>query len=349
MEQLKIAFIDDGINTKYMDNNMKITLLEVKENDVIEVGNSDNELTHATKCYKVFEYYANNDNIHIVSIKILDVKTKKTNIENMKIALEWCLKNKIKIINMSLGSTLYSDYYAICSVVKKLYEKKVMIIAACNNYYKYTIPASMLQTIGVQCDKKGEIAMGKYLYQKNIFNIEIKVGSIEEKFPDLKIGNHNSYIAPFITAQVLNILLNNYNMSLQEVKKCLKRNADVLDDICDDDREDIGVEPVIVIIKDYFSTERVECLRQLLIEFIHNKYNALLITDIDLKNPFIYSLDINQIKDIIKFANADIIFIYMKNNLITREVLKLEYQEIYLFNNKKNVNELYTNILNLFS
>lgn len=216
---LKIAVIDDGIDSAYI-NPIIVESLEVRNKCVIHCSEVRG-ITHGTKCAKVLWLAAENDFLELVSIKILKDSTDRGEIDDLVIALEWCYNNKIKLINLSAGSNRYIDKIKLLPVVKKIYEKGI-IVAACNNSNTLTYPASLNGVIGVKCDKSEIIPAGNYFYNSNdIRNVEVTVGSISDipKFSELDLEKHNSFVAPYITGIISKMLLN--GKEIGEIQKRL--------------------------------------------------------------------------------------------------------------------------------
>lgn len=221
-----IAVIDDGINEKvYGLKNIRKNLEISKELKVVSRKNYNIfESSHGTICGGIINEYGNNSIIH--SIKVLSEKSGKSNKYALITAINWCIDNEVKIINLSLGTIDFRDFKEIQKVVNLAVSKGIIIVAANNNTERLTYPASLSNVIGVKCDRKlfGDeyktiqypfdgidiIASGKHRLETN---------EIEYTIPC------NSYATPMITAKVYNILKENNSLTLEELKIQLHRQS----------------------------------------------------------------------------------------------------------------------------
>ena len=98
MEKVKVAIIDDGINNEFLFE--KAVNYSYENGEIVSDGIKCNKISHGTKCAKIFESYARHYILY--GIKILN-SNRETNIQSLLCALEWCKKNDIKLISLSLG------------------------------------------------------------------------------------------------------------------------------------------------------------------------------------------------------------------------------------------------------
>lgn len=224
-----IAIIDDGVNEKYFDyislvNNLIVTKdLKIEE----RVNYNPYKISHGTICAGIIKKYNNNSSIS--SIKILN-DSGLTNRNKLIKALDWCIDNNIKIINLSLGSSNVRDIIELGYIVDKAYKEGIIIIAANHNRNIMTYPASFYNVIGVKCDRKEILNTGEYIYNHHcVDGIEITACSkhylINYLNSSYETENVNSYAAPMITGIASKIVQENPTLSLTNVKKILSSNA----------------------------------------------------------------------------------------------------------------------------
>ena len=75
------------------------------------------KLTHGDKCYSIIKYFC--PEVEFISIKIMETG-ERGSIDSFKAALEWCLKEKIKLVHMSVGTTNYIDAKKIENIIKQM-------------------------------------------------------------------------------------------------------------------------------------------------------------------------------------------------------------------------------------
>lgn len=237
-----IAVIDDGI---YFEKGFPIKLrnsLQVMEDlSVITISSDISRYyekypSHGTICAEIILQYA--DDIELSSIKVLD-KNKVGETKQLVKALEWCLMQDVDVINVSLGSTLHSDYKELRSVLKELKNQNKIIVAASCNRNKYTYPASMDNVIGVR-----HVLYGKYdILKKNVSEKLLSFDKHDYEFSqnsddginiilsgsfksnDGRVLNLcNSFAAAYVTALVSNIRLKGGD-TYDKVLESLAENA----------------------------------------------------------------------------------------------------------------------------
>ena len=71
-------------------------------------------------------------------------------IDSFKAALEWCLKEKIKLVHMSVGTTNYIDAKKIENIIKQMVSNKMILCAALSNTNFPTWPACFDGVFGVR-------------------------------------------------------------------------------------------------------------------------------------------------------------------------------------------------------
>ena len=228
-DQINIAIIDDGVNEKLYNTGVLKYNIEITPNLMIRERKKYDEYksSHGTICAAIIKKYLPYSVLS--SIKILNDKCEGS-IEQLSLALKLCADKEIKLINLSLGSTYFDDFEILKKNLEYCYKKGIIIVAAISNENTYTYPASLTNTIGVKCDKKGRIKEGKYIYSENSLdgvNI-ISFGSHNIKnFKGINgiTNNCNSFVVPFIISEVYNIMKENLCYDLNSVKKYLKQKS----------------------------------------------------------------------------------------------------------------------------
>lgn len=227
---IHIAIIDDGISEKLynidgLEHNIQVTTgLQICE----RVGYDPFLPSHGTTCAAIIKKYA--PEAVLSSIKILSDESRKGMKDQLIRALKWCAHNGIRLVNLSLGTIDYRDFNGIKEAVNYVYEKGVVIVAACNNRNVFTCPASLENVIGVRCDWQDTLKERAYMY--NPFSPDgIEITSCgnhklvkyngETKITTLS----NSFAAPVITSIIYKILRNNPDISVQDIREHLKRQA----------------------------------------------------------------------------------------------------------------------------
>jgi hypothetical protein len=278
-----IAIIDDGVNRGLFNINDILDDIEITPELHIQqrINNDQLMLSHGTYCAAVIRKYLPFSPLY--SIKIINADGRgKT--EQLKLALEWCLEKKIKLINISLGTVIYSDFSYIKSIVDYAVSKGLIIVAACNNMDIFTSPASLPNVIGVKCDKSGKLKEGQFVYHLTLLHgIDITAFSehilIDFRGESQTAPLSNSLAAPYITSIVYDIIRKNKDINIQGMKEELSHHFAVRQEITSENIffslcKNIDI-PIIGINSEYINTA-IEIANKLSGYFIHDGYKTII-------------------------------------------------------------------------
>lgn len=150
--KIKVAILDSGINKEHEDLKGKV----VKEFNAINPRQpvSDN-YGHGTAVAGIIAANDNevgirgvSPNVEIYSVKVLDDKG-HGNVRNLVRGIQWCIDNKVQIINISFGMS--SDHPELRKAIEAATSSGIIVIAAAGNNYggKADYPASYKDVISV--------------------------------------------------------------------------------------------------------------------------------------------------------------------------------------------------------
>jgi|GEM_PF-1474586 len=238
MNKHLITIIDDGINQNFFEvGELKHNLHITSELDICErVGYDPFLPSHGTTCAAIIKKYA--PDAILSSIKILGDESLKGMKEQLVKALEWCSNNKVRLVNLSLGTIDFKDFPVIEKLVNYAADRGVIVVAACNNRNIYTCPASLKKVIGVKCDHSGILEEQKYMYNTDALDgIEITACGSHElvnyKGESKITPACNSFATPAVTALVYNMIKEDERITIDQIKENLKEKA-VKYPICED-------------------------------------------------------------------------------------------------------------------
>lgn len=223
---VNVAIIDDGIGAEvYKGLDVKYSIEITPE---LEIKSIDENVlmkrTHGTTCASIVRKYCNE--VIFTSIKVLNSKSHKGQINQVIKAIEWCMKNNIRVVNLSIGTINYKDFMLLKHVINKAYEKNLIMVAACDNKNVFTYPASCSNVIGVKSGEFYQLNEGEYIF--NLYPLDgIQVTACSQH-KLIKYNSQldftykcNSYAAPMITAKVCNIISKFPEATLEQVKQRL--------------------------------------------------------------------------------------------------------------------------------
>nr|WP_243277844.1 S8 family serine peptidase [Clostridium yunnanense] len=223
-EKVSVAIIDDGINEEFYNLGPLKHNIEIRSDLAVIIRKDYNKWlpSHGTTCAAIIKSYSKN--AELSSIKILNHSTMKCEKNQLIKAIEWCVENKIKIVNMSLGTIDFRDFEDVRTCVNFAYEKGVIIIGACSNKNVFTYPACLSNVIGVR--GKEEYTGLQYKFISHPFDgIDVLASSSHHLSGAFGYEEDtffcNSYAAPTVTALVCNIVSDKRDITLEEIKKTL--------------------------------------------------------------------------------------------------------------------------------
>ena len=220
---ISIGVIDNGVNESLYVPKIPLTHVNM-------IGKlSDSE--HGTKCASIISKYTSN--IHIVDLQVMI--SSEGDIKLLCKALDWCISNNIKVINISCGTHYCYLISQINRMIKKAYNNQIIIIASGSNDSKKSYPAELKGVIGVKTcswlNNDEYYAVSTDCFSKGI-NIVASSNHILTTRDGVNINTPlcNSYAAPCITAKICDYL-RDYNCSdkinesiFDYISKCLIKN-----------------------------------------------------------------------------------------------------------------------------
>ena len=360
--QLSITIIDDGINQNlYATGELQYNLHITPELEICKrVGYDPFLPSHGTTCAAIIKKYA--PDAVLSSIKILNDESRKGMKAQLIKALEWCADNGVRLVNLSLGTIDFKDFIEVEKAVNYTVEKGVIIVAACNNLNIFTCPASLESVIGVKCDCSKKLRKQKYIYNANMTDgVDLTAcGShkLTKYNGETKITSAcNSFAAPAITALVYNMIKNEPNISIYEIKRKLKKKL-VKPSICITNflkrnnyshkypRKNIEI-PILVlynyskICENLFSERINEIARRLTELFRKEGYNTILTVSDQVKKDYCKgtvpiseesiekSSLVKGLEQIYKVFDPDMFIVPIDMTEATNEVYKIDIENHY--------------------
>lgn len=227
-KHIRTAVIDDGISESLYNIGRLDFDIVIDQNLSVYTRKGYNTYlpSHGTTCAAIIQKYA--PDVCIGSIKILSDTGKRAIRHQFITAVEWCIKNEIRLLNLSLGTVVFSDFEDIRNFVNKAADNGLILVAACNNKNTYTVPACLTNVIGVKCRRL--YFNGQYKFNMYPFD-GIDIEASGRHFLTDAYGEKgytmpaNSFASPLVTAMVHKILVKNPHSVLEEIKEVLYRNA----------------------------------------------------------------------------------------------------------------------------
>ena len=222
---IRVAIIDNGINEFLIKRGVEKSIT-IDENGICinDAKNIDQQqFQHGTNCAMILEKYCMD--CRLISIRILDDNGRGV-IKSIYPALEWCHKNQIRLINLSLGTVDFRDCEKLKSLVNECAAKGMILIAATANSGFVSYPASFTNVIGVATTNSPLYYFKDYM-QMGLDAIVPSEHIIKLFGKEIKTPLSNSYAAPYICALIANKLSNDKTFDIVKLKRYAKEQSHI--------------------------------------------------------------------------------------------------------------------------
>lgn len=217
----RIAIIDDCINPFFLRGNWRI--INGKNGETYTWRFASEVITHSTIIAAIIESGINIQQAELYNLVIKPSFEQNGSVLSLLRAVEWCIKNKIEIINLSLGSTAYNDQELLQSLSNRLEEHKICLVAATANNGQTTYPANFRNVIGVRyCDL---LTADQHKYFQNPSDgIEI-ISGCPTNINQICFDPCNSFATAIISSKVCNFYQTELNHPYDKTRKYLMDTA----------------------------------------------------------------------------------------------------------------------------
>lgn len=208
MKKIEVAILDSRISDLY-----RADLLHFKF--VSEIHNIYN--LHGTLCYLIIKQTSNR--LLMSNYEIL-TENQCGKVDNLELALKWCVEKKISLANLSFGSNHFLDRQQIKKVVNHYVNKGMILVVATSNDFFSCSPAKFSSVIGV--------AQNHLKYQDEALLSHIGVDVLAPSKHKIDIfGTQietemcNSYAAPYICSIVGTLFQKHGILTIKQTKRIL--------------------------------------------------------------------------------------------------------------------------------
>jgi subtilisin family serine protease len=233
---VKVAVLDSGIYKEHEDLKGKV----VKEYNAIDPTQQiKDDLGHGTAVAGIITANDNNigivgvtQNVELYDVKVLDAEGNGS-VENLILAIEWCIKEQVDLINISFG--FQTANRELERVIEDAVSQDIIIVAAAGNTYGFGVdyPAKYEQVISVNAIKKD--------WRRPSSAARGKIDYVAPGDQILSTSNNNmynyysgtSFAAPFVTGYIAANLMNlreEANNSGKTLLQVLRDRATVLEE-----------------------------------------------------------------------------------------------------------------------
>ncbi len=297
LPELKIAVIDNGINRELLEfllPHKKETLAcwqIFREGCVPQFLEPEGEReSHGTLCTALLLEFLEKNNVtdfQIASVSILN-QDRNQELGEFCTALEWCVTQKMDIILMSIGVKIPVYAKRLLPFIEKAKAQKILLLAAASNDFEITYPACYKDVIGIKkgtgygikairdikdgIDLEGNFEVSNVIQQYSIF--------LEETY-----GVTNSFVLPFVAADICALLRQNGEMNAKDVVNCYPKkkgwdNQTVIP------RIESAVLKIAVVYQGKARQKMELVLEDIILGFERNGYSCICVADWEQKICF---------------------------------------------------------------
>lgn len=219
VDKIKIGLVDSGLN------NTNIIEKHIIQGYKSNFDSYHDYLGHGTSCAQIILSIFGN--VLLYNVKVFDKKLITTTAKIID-AIEWCIKTKIKIINLSLSIQDLNYYYEFKQVCDKAYNQGIIIVASADNFGRTCLPAYLPNVIGVGV---ANVGCTEYFYSDNYF-IQMYTNGLPPFNSNIDNTIHTtSYATARLTGIIASILTEQPDLDYHGVINILKTTAIA---ICED-------------------------------------------------------------------------------------------------------------------
>ncbi len=320
--EIQIAVIDSGLNEKLLDRKKIRNRFVVDENNNFIVERSMSkacDFLHGTICALIIEKYCPDAVFN--SIRILN-QNGTGGVEKIEPALEWCCKNNIKIVNLSLGTTHFKEKDNLKKLINRYAYKGLIFVAAISNIGYFTFPASFTNVVGV-ANVESPLSYSKDYIHLGIDTVAISEHIIMLGNKEHKTSPSNSYAAPYTCALIANKLSNDKTLDIAKLKKYAKEQSHI-------EMAETGYEPDWIY-RAYLSGRGTTSRAEYYFETVTGTYDEVqgkIDTVIAYSMAELENLDIST-KHLIYLGNEDIHNIDVQGFIWSRETRQRQIKHNY--------------------
>lgn len=197
---MRVAIVDEGIDRQALlyPERIRKTLILHEGTTVHDIPEGE----HGTVCARLLEQCTND--YELFDVRITENWNAPVPVNDLKRALECCIREKINVICLSLGTIYLSEASVLTAVMQEIKEKKIRVVASLSNEGKLTLPGAYPEVFCAamdwqDCLKPGECRIAYHNILKRIYVVNIKIGA--NKRGDWR---GNSYAVPVIAGELIN-------------------------------------------------------------------------------------------------------------------------------------------------
>lgn len=228
-QKVKVAIIDSGVDAiSGIKVKERINLVDDKEDNLLFFEDYSGHGTSVAGIIAGSNGENNvegiNPNVELYSAKVLD----DNNVAPISRVIEgiyWAIEQDVDIINLSLGTTVYSE--ALEKAIKDAYAENIILVASAGNTgIKIEYPAAFKEVIAVGgVNSKGEVSKSSVIGKEIELMAPGEMIKVVGPFGGLTAADGTSMAAPHVTAVAAVLLGIDKNVSNDFVRQLMNASA----------------------------------------------------------------------------------------------------------------------------
>lgn len=222
-KDIKVVIIDNGLNARFFEGKLEKSItIDEKGICITDTKNIDQQqFQHGTNCAMILEKYCSD--LRLISIRILDENGKGA-IKSIYPALEWCYKNQIRLVNLSLGTVDFRECERLRILINECAANNMIIVAATANSGFVSYPASFTNVIGV-ATIGSPLSYSKDYMQMGIDTVVPSEHMVKMFDEEIRTSLSNSYAAPYVCALIANRLNIDQALDIKKLKEYAREQS----------------------------------------------------------------------------------------------------------------------------
>lgn len=206
---VRLAILDTGVDEdhEYLKGKIKASYELVPSGrgfSVVRAEKDTDTVGHGTACAGIIKSIA--PDVELYSIKVIGANAKGSSAELIE-GLNWCIENKMHVVNASLGTLDRRSRDRISDAADQAFYQGIVIVAAANNGGYTAYPANLSSVLSV--DNVATEAALEFRYRAAVpIELEAKGVYVEAPSPGggTKFYTGTSFACPHVSAIVARLL-----------------------------------------------------------------------------------------------------------------------------------------------
>ena len=221
---VSVAIVDSGIDAEHPDLDGKVVeLVEARLDEkriVFDPSRSGDSAGHGTACAGIIAKIAPESELH--SIKVLGAAGLGDG-QAFLAGLEYCIKQRYRVINLSLGTTKPQFFSPLHDLLDRAYQAGCIVVAAANNLPHPSFPSVFSSSLisVIKSEEPDPLNFGFHFGEV----IELTAPGVNIRTPWLDKGYRtltgNSFACPHIVGVIARLLEKHPDMTPFQVKSAL--------------------------------------------------------------------------------------------------------------------------------